>query len=199
MLTIGLTGGIGSGKTTVSDIFKSLGIPIIDSDVIAREVVEPGEPGLKGIIERFGNDTLHTDGTLNRQHLRNLVFDNADARRDLEQILHPLIRKKSQELLASLDTPYTILSIPLLVETGQIGSVDRVLVVDCPEHVQIERICKRDGISADKAKAILTTQCTRSQRLDVADDIIDNNQPIESLAHIVETLHGKYLAISAET
>ena len=199
MLTIGLTGGIGSGKTTVSDIFKSLGVPVIDSDVIARGVVEPGEPGLEGIIARFGRETLHPDGTLNRQHLRNLVFDDADARRDLEQILHPLIRKRSQEHLASLNTPYAILAIPLLVETGLTSRVDRVLVVDCPEHIQIERICKRDGISPDKAEAILAAQCSRNQRLEAADDIIDNNQPIEGLTQRIESLHNYYLSISDNT
>jgi dephospho-CoA kinase len=196
MLTIGLTGGIGSGKTTVSDIFKSLGVPVIDSDIIAREVVEPGEPGLEGIIARFSRETLHPDGTLNRQHLRNLVFDDASARRDLEQILHPLIRARSQERVAGLNTPYAILSIPLLVETGQTDTVDRVLVVDCPEQVQIERICLRDGISLDKAKAILAAQCSRSQRLKVADDIIDNNQSVEEVAQRIKSLNKQYISMS---
>ncbi len=198
MFTIGLTGGIGSGKSTVSDIFQTLGVPVIDSDIIAREVVEPGEPGLEAIIARFGQDTLYPDGTLNRQYLRNLVFDDATARRDLEQILHPLIRKRSQERLEDLHSPYAILSIPLLVETGQTGTVDRVLVVDCPEQMQIERICNRDGISVDKAKAVLAAQCSRSQRLQVADDIIDNSKAIEDVMETARSLHQKYLAISKD-
>jgi dephospho-CoA kinase len=195
MLKVGLTGGIGSGKSTVSDIFASLGVPIIDSDLIAREVVEPGEQGLNQIVERFGSDTLNSDGTLNRQHLRNLVFDDKKARKDLEQILHPLIRKRSNEYLSKLNSPYSILSIPLLIEAGLTSTVDRVLVVDCPEQIQIERICKRDGITPDKAKAILDAQCSRNQRLEAADDIIDNNQPMEDLRRRVESLHESYLTM----
>jgi dephospho-CoA kinase len=196
MLKVGLTGGIGSGKSTVSDIFASLGVPVIDSDLLAREVVEPGEHGLNQIIERFGGGTLNPDGTLNRQHLRNLVFADTKARRDLEQILHPLIRQRSNEHLAKLDAPYAILSIPLLIEAGLISAVDRVLVVDCPEQIQIERICTRDGITPDKAKAMLDSQCSRNQRLEAADDIIDNNQPREDLRHRVESLHQSYLTMA---
>lgn len=199
MLNVGLTGGIGSGKSTVSGIFASLGVPIIDSDVIAREVVEPGEPGLAKIVERFGKDTLNPDGTLNRQHLRNLVFDDSAARKDLEQILHPLIRNMSNEYLARLDSPYAIQSIPLLIETGLTDRVDRVLVVDCKEETQIERICKRDGITPDKARAILAAQCSRSQRLQAADDIIDNDQSLDDLRREIESLHNSYLAISQTT
>jgi len=196
MLTIGLTGGIGSGKSTVSDIFQSLGVPVIDSDLIAREVVEPGEPGLNGIIQLFGPEVLHPDGSLNREQLRNLVFNDKSARKQLEQTLHPLIRQRSQQQLASLDTPYAILSIPLLVETGLDASVDRVLVVDCPKQVQIERICSRDNITPDQAQAILSAQCSRDQRLEAADDIIDNNQSHEDLTQQVHSLHGLYLSIA---
>ncbi len=199
MLTIGLTGGIGSGKTTVSDIFASLGVPIIDSDLIAHNVVQPGEPGLEGIIQHFGEKLLQPDGSLDRQQLRNLVFDDETARRQLEQILHPLIRQRSQQQLESLNTPYAILAIPLLVETGLADSVDRVLVVDCPETVQVERICRRDGIDPDQAKAILAAQCSRKQRLDAAHDIIDNNQPLAGLTQKINSLHKQYLALSATT
>jgi len=198
MLTIGLTGGIGSGKTTVSDIFQSLGVPVIDSDVIAREVVEPNEPGLDEIVRLFGKEVLHPDGTLNRKQLRNLVFASKSAREQLEQILHPLIRQRSQQQLAALDTPYAILSIPLLVETGLDDSVDRVLVVDCPEQVQIERICKRDNISSHQARAILVAQCSREQRLQAADDIIDNNQSLEGLTQDIHLLHQQYLSLAAQ-
>ncbi len=197
MLTIGLTGGIGSGKSTVSDIFQSLGVPVIDSDLIAREVVQPGEPGLEGIIQHFGTGILQPDGSLDRQRLRNLVFDDETARKQLEQILHPLIRQRSQQQLATLNTPYAILAIPLLVETGLADSVDRVLVVDCPESVQIERICSRDGINPDQAQAILAAQCSRKQRLEAADDIIDNNQSIDGLTQAVASLHQHYLSLAA--
>ncbi|MCP3669761.1 MAG: dephospho-CoA kinase [Gammaproteobacteria bacterium] len=196
MLTIGLTGGIGSGKSTVSDIFQSLGVPVIDSDLIAHEVVQPGEPGLKGIIQHFGTGILQPDGSLNRQQLRNLVFNDETARKQLEQMLHPLIRQQSQQQLAALNTPYAILAIPLLVETGLTDSVDRVLVVDCPEPLQIERICSRDSINHDQATAILAAQCSRKQRLKAADDIINNNQPIADLTKRVKSLHEQYLSIS---
>jgi len=198
MLTIGLTGGIGSGKTTVSDTFQSLGVPVIDSDVIAREVVEPNEPGLDEIVRLFGKEVLHPDGTLNRKQLRNLVFASKSAREQLEQILHPLIRLRSQQQLAALDTPYAILSIPLLIETGLDDSVDRVLVVDCPEQVQIERICKRDNINSHQARAILVAQCSREQRLQAADDIIDNNQSLEGLTQDIHLLHQQYLSLAAQ-
>ncbi len=199
MLKVGLTGGIGSGKSTVSNMFTSLGIPIIDSDVIAHEVVKPGETGLEQVVARFGEDILNPDGTLNRQRLRNLVFEDAEARKDLEQILHPLIRIRSNECLAEIATPYVILSIPLLVEADLTASVDRILVVDCPEQIQLKRICKRDDITPDKAKAILSAQCSRSQRLEVADDIIDSNQPLDEIRRRVESLHNSYLSLAQTT
>ncbi len=198
MFRVGLTGGIGSGKSTVSNIFSSLGVPVIDSDQIAREVVQPGEPGLERIVKRFGNEILNTDGTLNRHQLRGLIFDDTDARSDLEHILHPLIRRRSDQQLAGLNTPYAILSIPLLIENGLTTIVDRVLVVDCPEQIQIERICKRDGVTPDMARSILAAQCSRNQRLEAADDIIDNNQPIETLRDRIESLHHKYLSQAQE-
>jgi dephospho-CoA kinase len=196
MLRVGLTGGICSGKSTVSNMFASLGVPIIDSDIIAREVVEPGETGLEQIVTHFGENTLNPDGTLNRKQMRNLVFDNSEARKELENILHPLIRKRSDEQLAKLSTPYAILSIPLLVETGLTSAVDRVLVVDCPEEIQIERICRRDGTTPEQAKAILESQSSRSKRLEAADDIIDNSQPLEDLRGMVDSLHKKYLSLT---
>lgn len=196
MFKVGLTGGIGCGKSTVSDIFTALGVPVIDSDVIAHEVVEPGEDGLKQIVEHFGTKVLNPDGTLNREHLRNTIFDDATARIDLEKILHPLIRKRSNEQLEKLNSYYAILSIPLLVENGLTNAVDRVLVVDCAEQTQIERICARDGITSDKAEAILAAQCSRNQRLEVADDIIDNEQPLAELKNKVESLHHSYLLLS---
>jgi dephospho-CoA kinase len=196
MLKVGLTGGIGCGKSTVSDIFSSLDVPVIDSDVIAREVVEPGEDGLNKIVARFGQKVLDPDGTLNRKQLRTTIFDNAKARSDLESILHPLIRKRSNELLAKLNSSYAILSIPLLVENGLVNAVDRVLVVDCTEQTQIKRICARDGVTPDRAEAILAAQCSRVQRLEVADDIIDNDQPLAELTAKVESLHQKYLLLS---
>jgi dephospho-CoA kinase len=196
MLKVGLTGGIGCGKSTVSDIFSSLDVPVIDSDVIAREVVAPGEEGLTKIVARFGKKVLNPDGTLNRKQLRTTIFDDAEARSNLESILHPLIRKRSNEQLAKLNSSYAILSIPLLVENGLVDSVDHVLVVDCSEQTQIKRICARDSVTQDRAEAILAAQCSRDQRLEVADDIIDNEQSLAELTAKVESLHQKYLLLS---
>ncbi|MEE9357163.1 MAG: dephospho-CoA kinase, partial [Sedimenticolaceae bacterium] len=147
MLTIGLTGGIGSGKTAVTDIFLDLGVPIVDADQVAREVVEPGQPALEEIITQLGTDLLLTDSQLDRKALRKKIFENPQAREILEQILHPKIRRQMWERLENPTYPYAILSIPLLIETGQNSRVDRVLVVDCPVSLQIERIRKRDRIS----------------------------------------------------
>lgn len=199
MFRVGLTGGIGCGKSTVSDIFASLGVPVIDSDVIAREVVEPGEDGLKQIVEHFGDKVLNPDETLNRKALRNTVFADPDARTALENILHPLIRKRSNDQLDKLNSPYAILSIPLLIENNLTDTVDRVLVVDCSEQSQIKRICARDDITQEQAEAILAAQCSRTERLQVADNIIDNDQPLAELRDKVESLHRSYLSLSEKS
>jgi dephospho-CoA kinase len=199
MLKVGLTGGIGCGKSTVSDIFASLGVPVIDSDVIAREVVEPGEVGLKQIVAHFGDKVLNPDGTLNRKALRNTVFTNPDARTALENILHPLIRKRSNDQLDKLNSPYAVLAIPLLVENNLTATVDRVLVIDCSEQSQIKRICARDDITQEQAEVILAAQCSRTERLQVADDIIDNDQPLAELRDKVESLHRSYLSLSEKS
>lgn len=196
MLVIGLTGGIGCGKSAVAERFRRLGVPVIDADEAAREVVEPGTPGLARVRERFGEQVIGADGRLDRRRLREIVFSDPQARRDLEQILHPLIRRHMRRQLASLQVPYAILAIPLLLETGQTGEVDRVLVVDCPEAQQIERVCSRDGMDAASARAILAAQASREQRLQAADDVIDNSGPLEQLASQVRALHRKYLALA---
>ena len=199
MLVVGLTGGIGSGKSAVAELFRALGVPVIDADEAARAVVAPGTPGLERIRARFGDRVISRDGRLDRRRLRDIVFRDPAARRELEGILHPLIRRHMRDRLAALDTPYAILAIPLLLETGQTGDVDRVLVVDCPEQLQIERVRSRDGIDAAQAHAILDAQAGREQRLQAADDIIDNSGPRERLAPQVEALHRKYLALSHAT
>ncbi|WP_241086173.1 dephospho-CoA kinase [Candidatus Vondammii sp. HM_W22] len=196
MLTIGLTGGIGSGKTAVTDIFLDLGVPIVDADQVAREVVEPGQPALEEIITQLGTDLLLTDSQLDRKALRKKIFENPQAREILEQILHPKIRRQMWERLENPTYPYAILSIPLLIETGQNSRVDRVLVVDCPVSLQIERIRKRDRISLNQAKAIIAIQCSREQRLSAADNIIDNAGGLEMLPSAVEELHRRYMKIA---
>lgn len=195
-MVIGLTGGIGCGKSAVSDLFTGLGVPVIDADVVAREVVEPGRPALEEITRRFGPETLSADGRLNRKRLRGIIFNDAQARRDLEAILHPRIRKSMKEQLRQLQSPYAILSIPLLLETGQENTVDRLLVVDCSPELQIERICSRDGTGPEQAREILRAQCSRQDRLSAADDVIDNSDSLEALEQEVRSLHGKYLALS---
>lgn len=195
-LVIGLTGGIGCGKSAVSDLFAGLGVPVIDADVVAREVVEPGRPALEEIARRFGPETLLADGQLNRKRLRKLIFGDIQARKDLEAILHPRIRRSMQEQLRQLHSPYVILSIPLLLETGQENTVDRLLVVDCSPELQIDRICARDGAAPDQAREILRAQCSRRDRLNAADDVIENNDSLEALEQKVRSLHGKYLALS---
>jgi dephospho-CoA kinase len=159
-------------------------------------VVLPGTPALQQITDRFGTMALNPDGSLNRTRLRELVFADPKARLDLESILHPRIRAAMAAQLATLDTPYAILAIPLLIETGGTDRVDRVLVVDLPEQQQLERVCGRDGIPEEQARSILAAQCSREQRLAAADDIIDNRGDREALAAQVRALHEKYLALS---
>ncbi|MET0013322.1 MAG: dephospho-CoA kinase [Sedimenticola sp.] len=196
MFTVGLTGGIGSGKSVVTRRFADLGVPVIDADLVAREVVEPGQPALAEITARFGSQLLDDEGKLRRKALREIIFNDNKAREDLEAILHPRIRQRMQQKLESLNAPYTILAIPLLVETAQQDRVDRVLVVDCTVDEQIRRVSQRDGITSEQACAILDTQATREQRLGVANDIIDNSGTIEDLDASVRALHRQYLALS---
>jgi dephospho-CoA kinase len=196
MFVVGLTGGIGSGKSTVAELFAKLDVPVIDADQASRAVVQPGEPALNAIVDQFGEEMLHPDGTLDRGRLRELIFHNETARKELEALLHPLIRAWMQQQLQELDTSYAILSIPLLVESNRTETVDRVLVVDLPEQQQIERVCRRDDINEQQAHAILASQASRQQRLAAADDVIDNSGNPEALEQQVQALHLMYLALS---
>lgn len=193
MMVVGLTGGIGCGKSAVTRLFEQLGVPVIDADIVARELVAPGQPALALIAQHFGNKVLAADGTLDRARLRQIVFENPQARQNLEAILHPRIRQTMHQQLDALSAPYTILSIPLLQESGQMYEVDRVLVVDCSEEVQIERVCVRDNVDRTHVRAILEAQSSRTEKLQIADDIIDNSGPPESLIPQVERLHRYYL------
>jgi dephospho-CoA kinase len=199
MLIIGLTGGIGSGKSTVEELFADLGVPVIDADQAAREVVAPGEPALDAIVTRFGREILNPDGSLDRGRLREYIFEDDAARKELEALLHPPIRARMQAQLEGLDTPYAILSIPLLIESGRTDTVDRVLVVDVSEQQQTERVCRRDGISEQQARAILAAQVSRQERLAAADDVIDNSGSRAALEAQVQALHRSYLTISGRT
>lgn len=193
---VGLTGGIASGKSAVSDRFARLGVPVIDTDLIAREVVEPGEPALGKVIEAFGPDVLDAGGRLNRRALREAIFADPGKKSRLERILHPAIREETLRRLKRVDAPYCIVVIPLLVETAQYAWLDRVLVVDAPEERQIRRLTARDGVSEEQARASLAAQAGREERLALADDAIDNSGNIGNLDAAVAALHEKYLALS---
>ena len=189
---VGLTGGIASGKTTIADMFAALGAHIIDTDELAREVVEPGEAALESVIEHFGSSILDDDGRLDRRVLRRVVFSDSEKRHLLEQILHPAIRQRMDEASAVLQGPYQILVIPLLVESHSDGHVDRVLVVDCDDEVQIRRLMNRDSESRENAEEMLATQISRQQRLDHADDRIDGGSSLEALQQRVKQLDQYY-------
>lgn len=196
MLGIGLTGGIGSGKSTVAELFARRGVPVIDTDVIARELVAPGQPALAEIVHDFGNELLNAHGQLDRAQLRQRVFEDPAARRRLESILHPRIRAAVQERVAALDAPYCLIVVPLLVETKFDELVDRVLVVDLDEEVQRERVSRRDGVSIDAVGRIMAAQASRSVRLAQADDVISNNGNVDDLERAVDRLHAQYLALA---
>jgi len=195
MLLVGLTGGIASGKSFVSNAFENLGVPVIDADVLAREVVEPGSVGLRQLVAHFGTDILTDANELDRAALRQLIFSNPAHRKTVDALLHPLIRDRSdQQIKATEDQGhgYAIYAVPLLVETRQHDRFDRIIVVDVPEETQISRLMARDGGSKDKALAILAAQAKREDRLSVADDIIDNNGSREDTLKQVLSLHNKF-------
>ncbi|MBW8370183.1 MAG: dephospho-CoA kinase [Thiobacillus sp.] len=197
MFAVGLTGGIGSGKSTISDLFAELGVPVIDTDAIAHQLTAPGGAALEAIQALFGDGVMQANGTLDRAALRRRVFADPSARRQLEAILHPRIRQAVEELLATLAAPYVLIVIPLLVETGGYREVlNRVLVVDCPEDVQTARVMARSGLAHDEVAAILAAQAGRSKRLAAADDVIVNTASPEALRSQVATLHRRYLALS---
>ncbi len=197
MLIIGLTGGIGSGKSTVAILFQQLGVPIIDSDEIAREVVAPGSPLLVEISKYFGPQIIDHDGSLKRRELRDLIFANDQDRIWLEQHLHPAIYSRIREIIKTLQSPYCIVVIPLLVETNPGDLVDRILVVDAPEHLQIDRVQKRDATAKENILAIIQSQVSRDERLAEADDVINNNGDLMLLEQQVNKLHQNYLTITS--
>ncbi len=195
-LRIGLTGGAGSGKSTVAQLFGALGVPVIDADQVARDVVAPGTALLAQVLERFGEQLRRPDGSLDRAALRRLVFEHPARRRELEALLHPAIRERTEQLAARAAGPYQIHVIPLLVETGARARFERVLVVDCPPELQLARLQARDGCDAQQARAMLASQASRSARLAAADDVILNDADAGALAPRVAALHRKYLSLA---
>lgn len=195
---VGLTGGIGSGKTAASDHFQRLGVPVVDADVVAREVVEPGTPALAAIAEHFGPGVIDAEGRLDRAALRRLVFDQPQERLWLESLLHPLIRLRTIEQLESAQGPYVILVSPLLLETDQHKLVDRVLLIDVPEQLQIERTMLRDANSREEVEAILRAQSARSFKQQYVSDIIVNDKDLDHLHQQVEQQHQHYLELAKQ-
>ncbi|NGP52157.1 dephospho-CoA kinase [Thioalkalivibrio sp. XN8] len=195
---IGLTGGIASGKSTVARLFAERGVPVIDTDQVARQVVEPGQPALEEITRLFGPEVLDADGRLDRAALRARVFRDEPARRQLEALLHPLILAATVQQVEAADGLYQVIVAPLLVEFGLAGWVDRVLVVDCPAEMQLERLMARDGSDEELARSILAAQASREQRLAAADDVITNDGPRESLEAAVAVLDGLYRDIARD-
>ena len=193
---VGLTGGIGSGKSAVSDRFKSLGIDIVDADVASRVVVEPGRPALVEIAKHFGSDILLADGALNRPVMRTRVFADPAERTWLEQLLHPLINLEIEAGLARSTSPYAMLVSPLLFEIGQDRYAQRILVVDVPVEVQVQRTIARDNNSEEQVRAIIASQTSREERLGHADDVLLNDGDLDSLYRKIDQLHTRYLAIA---
>jgi dephospho-CoA kinase len=196
ILTIGLTGGIGSGKSEVSRRFEEKGITVVDADVVAREVVEPATDGLVSIQQHFGDAILLPDGSLDRKQLRDIIFNDPNEKKWLESLLHPMIHAAIKSQLRQASGSYVILSSPLLFETHQHKLVDRILVVDTSESIQIERASSRDGNNSEQIKAIMATQLTRQERCARANDIIHNHKNLSDLDEQVNKLHSLYLKIS---
>jgi len=194
---VALTGGIASGKSTVADLFAAHGVPVIDTDVIAREVVEPGRPALALVAEAFGAEVLDAEGRLDRKRMRERIFTDPAAKRRLEAILHPAIRAEMERQSQAADGPYQLLVIPLFAEGRRRDHVDRVLLVDVPEELQVQRVMLRDGVSHGQALASLNAQATRAQRLAMADDVLPNTGRVDDLRERVGELHRLYLQLAA--
>lgn len=195
---VGLTGGVGSGKSTVADMFSALGVPVIDADQLAHELVAPGQVALDEIVATFGTAVIMANGELDRDAMRQRIYADPAQKSRLESILHPRIRQRIRTLLAGIKAHYTIVVIPLLLETNQADLVDRILVVDTPEKEQLKRVAARDGLSDNAVMAIINAQADRQTRLEAADDVIVNDQDISALTEHVQELHKYYMDISHE-
>ncbi len=196
MLKIGLTGGIGCGKSTIAELFRTHHkIPIIDADIISRNLVEPGQPALTSIKQAFGSSIINQDGSLNRRKLRDAIFSDAEKKSQLESILHPLVYQQMQSEFEKQTSSYSLLCIPLLMESKMTSFVDRILVVDCPVETQMERVRQRDKLSNESILSIIASQVTREYRLSHANDIIDNSNSTTLLAEQVKKLHNQYISL----
>jgi dephospho-CoA kinase len=197
MLRIGLTGGIGSGKTTVAALLAMRGVPVIDTDELARHLSEPGQRAFDEIVHTFSTEILDENHRIDRNKLRQRVFESENERQRLEAILHPRIREAVQEKLAHIEAPYCVIVVPLLIESGFTDLTDRILVIDTLENVQIHRTAARSGLTEPEIRKIMSAQVSRAQRLQKADDVIDNNSDRKHLETEVERLHQWYLSLAA--
>jgi dephospho-CoA kinase len=193
---VGLTGGIASGKSLIAGMFADKGVPVIDTDLIAREVVQPGMPALAEIAREFGPEVIDIDGALDRRRLRELVFADDDRRRKLEEILHPRIRDAAIEQSGSAGGPYQVIVVPLLVGSPMQKLMDRILVIDCDVETQVRRLQERDGESAAQARRMIAAQASREERLAIADDVVENDGSIPETARQVDELHTLYLGLA---
>ncbi|MFT5577845.1 MAG: dephospho-CoA kinase [Paraglaciecola psychrophila] len=198
MIVVGLTGGIGSGKTAATDCFKALGVTIVDADIASRVVVEPGRPALVSIAEHFGDHLLQADGSLDRAQLRSKIFSDPAAKTWLEALLHPLIAEEIQQGLARATSPYAIFVSPLLVESKQRDMCDRLLVIDVPEQLQVTRTTERDNNDAEQVQRIIASQASRQQRLQKATEVIENTGALTDLQQQVQSLHLQYLQLATD-
>ena len=197
-LRVGLTGGIGSGKSTVKDCFDQLGVPTIDADEISHRITTPGQAAFNEVVALFGKECLDEAGNLNRQRLRDLIFSVPALKKKLEAIIHPRVRADIRTFTDRVDYPYCVICIPLLLETGGQSAMDRVLVVDAPENLQVERVARRDNAKEDQTRSIIMAQISRSERLRCAHDIIVNDGSINELKIQVGKLHNKYIELSGQ-
>jgi len=194
---VGLTGGIGSGKSTVAALFASHGAALVDTDEIAHRLTGPHAPALAAIVERFGPEFIARDGSLDRARMRTLVFENPAQRKDLEALLHPLIRRETISQMHDVTAPYVIVVVPLLLESGGYGRImDRVLVVDCDPETQVRRVMQRSGLGREEVRAIIGAQISRADRLRAADDVVYNDGDMHALSAQIEALHAKYLGLA---
>ena len=195
-MIVGLTGGIGSGKSAAANFFQNEGITIIDADDLSREVIEEGTPGFASIVEYFGSKIIDSDGSINREHLRKEVFDDDKKKKLLESIIHPLVRELMVKKIAASKSPYSIVMVPLIFETNSMSNYDRILVIDCDPKIQLERAMLRDNNSKAQIKKIMDSQCSREERISIANDIIPNNDTLENLKIRSIAMHKFYLGLS---
>ena len=197
-MIVGLTGGIGSGKSAAASIFKNEGISVIDADHVAKEVVEKDTPGFKKVVEYFGPEIIHANGSIDRAKLRKEVFESIEKRGVLESITHPLVREKMSERILASQSPYSIIEVPLIFETKSMSSYDRVLVIDCESKLQLERAVSRDKNSSDVIQNIINSQCSREERLSIANDVISNNDSLKNLQTRSLAMHHFYLGLAKQ-